>query len=388
MTRTLSVLGSTGSVGRQTLDVAGHHGREKFEVVALAAGANAELLAAQSLKHRPRFVALADTGGFTVLKEALSGAPEIEIACGPDAVIEAARRESDVTMAAIVGFAGLAPTLAAIKRGRTVAFASKECLVAAGCLMTDAVAASGATFLPVDSEHNAIFQAMHGQDLAGLSRIILTASGGPFRDWTRDMMAAATPEQAVAHPTWNMGPKISVDSATLMNKALEVIEAHHLFALPSDKIDVVIHPQSVVHGMAEYADGSFLAQMGPADMRTPIAVCLGWPKRMASAGARLDPLALGRLDFLAPDTARFPALALVRHVLAGDAAHSIVFNAANECAVAAFLARAISFTDILDIVARMLDDCQKPAINSLDDVVACDAETRRRFDELLKKKAA
>lgn len=381
--RSVTILGSTGSIGRQTLDVLALHGPAAFRVEALTAARNAALLAEQARGFRPSFVALADPTALAELKDRLSDLPEIEIAAGPDAVVEAASRTADITVAAIVGVAGLLPAMTAIGRGATVAFASKECLVAAGRLMMAAVNRAGATLLPLDSEHNAIFQVLHGQDAGGLRRIVLTASGGPFRDWSRDSMCRATPEQAVAHPKWSMGPKISVDSATLMNKALEVIEAHHLFNLPSEKIDVLIHPQSVVHGMVEYADGSLLAQMGPADMHTPISMCLGWPARIKSPGAALDLAALSRLDFEAPDMARFPALRLVREVMAGASSDAIVFNAANEVAVEAFLNRRIGFTDILDKIARMLDDGHITDINTLEDVLACDADARRRMNERL-----
>lgn len=373
--RSISILGSTGSVGRQTLDVVAQHAKN-FQVVALACGRNVDMLIQQARAFKPKFVAIADDASYTKLKQALADMPSVSVAAGDEAVLEAARLDAEVTMAAIVGIAGLLPTMAAIKRGRVVAFASKETLVAAGGLMMEAVQKHGTTFLPVDSEHNAIFQVLHGQDLAAVKRIVLTASGGPFREWSLEKMKRATPEQAIAHPTWAMGQKISVDSATLMNKALEVIEAHHLFAMPSAQIDVVIHPQSVVHGLVEYADGSFLAQMGPADMRTPIAVCLGWPRRIETSGARLDIMALSKLDFAAPDTARFSALRLVREVLAGSLADSVIFNAANEIAVDAFLKRKIGFTDILDNIERILNDSHKPAINSLDDVMALDAATR------------
>lgn len=387
MTRSVSILGSTGSVGRQTLDVIAQHGPVKFRVAALAAGSNATLLAEQARAFNPSFVAIADEAAYPQLKTLLADCPHIKIGAGEAAVLEAARIDTDVTMAAIVGTAGLLPTMEAIKRGKTVAFASKECLVAAGPIMLKAVKESGASFLPVDSEHNAIFQVLENQNRSVIRRIVITASGGPFREWTVDAMAKATPAQALAHPVWSMGPKISIDSATLMNKALEVIEAHHLFALPSENIDVLMHPQSVVHGMVEYADGSYLAQMGPADMRTPIAVCLGWPQRIAVPGARLDLTQLARLDFHAPDTARFPALRLVRDVLKGAAADSIIFNAANEAAVAAFLDGAISYPDIVGMVERLLNDCHKPAINSLDDVIACDEDVRARFLTTLKKAA-
>jgi 1-deoxy-D-xylulose-5-phosphate reductoisomerase len=381
MVRRVTVLGSTGSVGTQTLDVISAHGRDAFVVEALAAGSNVELLAAQARQFMPRFVSIADATKLSALQDLLSDLPSIEVAGGAASIIEAARRDADITMAAIVGVAGLMPTMEAIKRGQTVAFASKECLVAAGSIMMQAVQHYGTNFLPVDSEHNAIFQVLHGQDLTGLKRIVLTASGGPFRDWSAGDIKNATPAQAVNHPTWSMGAKISVDSATLMNKALEVIEAHHLFNLPSEKIDVLIHPQSIVHGMVEYADGSFLAQLGPADMRTPIAVCLGWPERIATSGARLDLARLSQLEFSYPDTIRFPALRLVRDVLNGTPAHSIIFNTVNEVAVEAFLKGRIKFTDILDNVMRMLDDTSlNTAINTLDDVLAMDAEIRQRMN--------
>ncbi|MCB1538976.1 MAG: 1-deoxy-D-xylulose-5-phosphate reductoisomerase [Rhodospirillales bacterium] len=385
MTRSVTVLGSTGSVGRQTLDVVAHHGAERFRVAALAAGSDVDTLAAQARHFRPRFVAVADESRLDALRASLSDLPDIEVAGGREAVMDVARMDADTTMCAIVGTAGLLPTMAAIKRGGCVAFASKECLVAAGPLMMEAVARHGARFLPVDSEHNAIFQVL--QKGPGVRRIVLTASGGPFRTWGAAQIAAATPAQAVNHPTWSMGKKISVDSATLMNKALEVIEAHHLFALPSAQIDVVLHPQSTVHGMVEYADGSFLAQLGPADMRTPIAVCLGWPERIESAGARMDLATLAKLEFEAVDTARFPAMRLVREVLAGSPADSIVFNAANEVAVAAFLAGRISFPAIVSCVARMLESCDKPAIKTLDDVAAYDDNVRRATHDALKKAA-
>ena len=381
MTRTVTVLGSTGSIGRQTLDVIAHQ-KNDFNVVALAAGRNANVLIEQAKAFRPKFVAIADEGAYQAVKDALPG---MKVAAGMDAVIEAAKMDADVTMAAIVGTVGLKPTMEAIKRGKTVAFASKECLVAAGQIMMDAVKKHGTTFLPVDSEHNAIFQVLNNGQ--GVRRIVLTASGGPFRDWAPEQIKVATVEQAIAHPTWSMGPKISVDSATLMNKALEVIEAHHLFGLPSEKIDVILHPQSTVHGMVEYEDGSFLAQMGPSDMRTPIAVCLGWPDRISTPGARLDLTKLSRLDFSQPDTSKFPALKLVREVLAGDQIHSITFNAANEVAVAAFLSRQISFSQIVNTVSAMLEQCHKVAMNSLDDVLACDDNVRTQTHHILKKAA-
>jgi len=379
--RTVTVLGSTGSIGRQTLEVIQQQSKD-FSVVALAAGSNADVLAQQAHIFKPKFVAIADERAYRALKDQVQGA---KVEAGMDAVIEAARMDADITMAAIVGTAGLKPTMEAIRRGKTVAFASKECLVAAGSIMMDAVKKHGTTFLPVDSEHNAIFQVLNSGQ--GVRRIVLTASGGPFREWSAEKIAAATPEQAIAHPTWSMGPKISVDSATLMNKALEVIEAHHLFNLPSEKIEVILHPQSTVHGMVEYEDGSLLAQLGPSDMRTPIAVCMGWPQRIPTPGARLDLAKLSQLDFAQPDTARFPSLKLVRDVLAGTPADAIIFNAANEIAVAAFLNREAGFNQIVNTVSRMLDSCHKVAMNSLDDVLAYDDTIRSQTLQILKKAA-
>ncbi len=383
--RSLSVLGSTGSVGRQTLEIAAHYGQERFAVVALAAGTNVETLAEQARRFVPRYVAIADKNRLPALRGALADMPGITVDGGPQAVLLASQMDADITMAAIVGTAGLLPTMEAIKRGRTVAFASKECLAAAGPLMMAAVRLHGTNFLPVDSEHNAIFQVLNAGQ--GVRRIVLTASGGPFREWDAKAIAQASVEQALKHPTWSMGQKISIDSATLMNKALEVIEAHHFFGLPSEKIDVIVHPQSTVHGMVEYDDGSFLAQMGPADMRTPIAVCLGWPERIDTPGRRMNLAALSRLDFEMPDTAKFPSLRLVREVLAGGAADSIIFNAANEMAVQAFLERRIPFGGIVETVERMLHACPKPAIKTLDDVVACDENVRLATRETIKKAA-
>jgi 1-deoxy-D-xylulose-5-phosphate reductoisomerase len=377
MTRSLTILGSTGSIGTQTLNVIAHSSADAFKVDVLTAGSNAELLAAQARRFMPRFVAMADPKYEATLRNLLSDLPSIKIGIGAQAVIEAAQHDSDITVASIVGIAGLVPTMEAIKRGRIVMFANKECLVASGSIMMDCVQRCGTTFLPVDSEHNAIFQVLHGQDKTGVKRIILTASGGPFRAWSYDDMRKATPAQAIAHPKWSMGAKISVDSATLMNKALEVIEAHHLFHLPSTNIDVLVHPQSVVHGMVEYADGSFLAQMGPADMRTPISVCLAWPKRMQSPGARLDIMALSTLDFSVPDITRFPALGLVRDVLEGTVSDSIVFNTVNEMAVDAFLRQKISFTSILDNITQALDAGHHADIKTLHDVLAFDLHLRQ-----------
>jgi len=373
----VSILGSTGSIGCSTVDLISAH-RDAFEVVALTAHKNGQKLVEQALALRPRCVAIGDESQYAAVKQALAGTG---IACmaGRDAVIKAARIEADWTMAAIVGMAGLEPTIAAIRQGRCVAFASKECLVAAGHLMMEEVRKHGTTLLPVDSEHNAIFQVFESQNKAAIKRLILTASGGPFRTWTRAQMKAATPAQAVKHPNWSMGAKISVDSATMMNKALEVIEAKHLFDMDHRMIDVIVHPQSVVHSMVEYNDGSILAQMGPSDMRTPIASCLAWPQRMETSGPRLDFKALsGGLQFEEPDTDKFPALAIVRDVLNGSPADSVIFNAANEIAVESFLNGSIGFMDICDIIKTILDMMQNDVsgLTCLDDVINLDHSVR------------
>jgi 1-deoxy-D-xylulose-5-phosphate reductoisomerase len=330
--RSVTILGATGSVGCNTIDLI-RRNPSAFSVEAITGGGNATLLAEQALSLRPRFVAIADTKSYGALKEALSGSG-IEIAAGMDAVIAAAERPSDWVMSAIVGAAGLAPTLAAVRRGGIVALANKESLVCAGNLMMREVARSGATLLPVDSEHNAIYQVFDFERYDAVEELILTASGGPFRDSALDDMAAATPEQAVAHPNWDMGAKISVDSATMMNKGLELIEAHQLFAIAEERISILVHPQSVIHSLVRYKDGSVLAQLGQPDMRTPIAYTLAWPNRMEVPVDRLDLAALGRLDFEEPDAKRFPALSLAREALRSGGAAPTVLNAANEVAVA------------------------------------------------------
>src|SRR5690349_16281572 len=311
--RRVSILGSTGSVGQSTVDLLSRN-REDFTVEALTANNNAKLLAEQARALGARFAAVAEPGEYDVLKDALAGTG-IEIGSGRAALVEAAERPADWVMAGIVGAAGLEPTLAAVRQGRIVAFANKEVLVCAGSLFMQEVAAHGATLLPVDSEHNAIWQCFDFERVEGIEKITLTCSGGPFREKSAEHMRDASVKQAVAHPTWNMGAKISIDSATLMNKGLEIIEAHHLFKLPSERIDVVIHPQSVIHGLVTYHDGSVLAHMGTPDMRTPIAYALGWPGRVATPTKRLDLAATGRLTFELPDEARFPALRLARAAL-------------------------------------------------------------------------
>ena len=375
MTRTISILGATGSIGASTLDLI-RRNRDQWKIVALTANSNAAELAALAKEFSAELAVVADESGLPALREALAGTP-IETAGGPAALIEAASRPADITIAAIVGCAGLAPTMAAIEQGRTVALANKEALVSAGTVLMDAVARHSATLLPVDSEHNAIFQCLAGNDPAHVRMITLTASGGPFRDWSAEQLAAATPAQAVKHPNWNMGAKISVDSATMFNKGLELIEAYHLFPVGLDRLRIIIHPQSVIHSMVEYRDGSTLAQLGPSDMRVPIASVLAWPARMDTPCAPLDLAALGELTFRAPDEERFPATRLARQALEAGGAMPAVLNAANEVAVAAFLAGKLPFTRIAIEVAATMARYSPAAPQSLSDVIEIDAEARR-----------
>ncbi|MGF6230959.1 1-deoxy-D-xylulose-5-phosphate reductoisomerase [Inquilinus ginsengisoli] len=371
--RSVTILGATGSVGASTVDLIGRS-PERFTVEAVTANKDAERLAAIARQLGARYAAVADEAAYPALKAALSGSG-IEAAGGAGAVVAAAALPAEWVMGAIVGAAGLQPILTAIRRGAMVAFANKECLVCAGELMMAEVRRHGATLLPVDSEHNAIFQVL--QPGAKVRRLILTASGGPFREWTRDQMAAATPAQAVAHPNWSMGAKISVDSATLMNKGLELIEASHLFAMPEDKIEIVVHPQSVIHSLVDYADGSVLAQLGVPDMRVPIAYTLAWPERMETPCAALDLAKIARLDFQEPDPERFPALRLTRECLRQGGSAATVLNAANEVAVAAFLEGRIGFLDIERIVEGTLAMIPAQAVATLDEMFAIDAAARR-----------
>ena len=384
--KTITVLGSTGSVGTQTLDLLAAD-PAAYRVIALVAGRNATLLAAQARAFRPDVAVLADPTALPELDRLLAGSG-IATAAGAPAIAAAAALPADWTMAAITGAAGLAPTLAAIARGRSVALANKEALVSAGDVMLAAVRASGATLLPVDSEHNAIFQALAGGDRDAVERITLTASGGPFRTATREEMARATPEAALKHPVWSMGAKISIDSATMMNKGLEVLEAARLFDLPGERIDVLVHPQSAVHGIVHWRDGSMLAQVGSADMRIPIAHTLAWPGRIATAAPRLDLAALGRLTFEPPDPVRFPALRLAREALAAGGGAPAILNAANEIAVESFLARRIGFLDIVSIVETVLDRLGAPAAESLDAVIGCDRNARALATDLVARRAA
>jgi 1-deoxy-D-xylulose-5-phosphate reductoisomerase len=372
--RRVVILGSTGSVGRNTVELVAAD-PDAYEVEALVAQRSVERLAQQARQLGAKLAVIGDETRYRALKALLEGTG-IEVAAGAAAIVEAASRPADWVLAAIVGAAGLAPTLAAVRRGALVALANKEVMVCAGALVTAEARRCGARLLPVDSEHNAIFQVFDVDEAHAIERIMLTASGGPFRERPLAAMAAVTPAEAVAHPNWRMGAKISVDSATMMNKGLEVIEAHHLFALPGERIEVVVHPQSVVHGLVYYKDGSVLAQLGSPDMRTPIANALGWPRRIAAPSPRLDLAQLGRLTFEAPDPERFPALALARAALASGGGAPTVLNAANEVAVAAFLDERIGFLDIAAIVARTLDLLPDCRIDSLDDIYDADREAR------------
>lgn len=373
--KTVTILGSTGSVGTQTIDLLAEN-PDRFRVKVLIGGRNAALLAEQARALRPEIVVIADPSALAPLRETLADT-DLRIEAGRDAVIEAAAEPVDWTMAAISGVIGLEPTLAAISHGGAVAFANKEALVSAGDVLLRAVADAGATLLPVDSEHNAIFQTLEDGNRAQLESIVLTASGGPFRETSLAEMRDVTPERALKHPVWSMGAKISIDSATLFNKGLEMIEAARLFALESDEIDVLVHPQSIIHGMVRYRDGSVLAQMGAPDMRIPIAHALAWPQRIAAATPRLDLAATGRLDFFPPDPERFPALRLARAALESGNGAPCVLNAANEAAVAAFLAGRIGFLAIAETVERVMSRLGAPATDDLAAVLALDEEARR-----------
>lgn len=363
--RRISILGSTGSIGVSTLrllDEAGTPG-EDYQIEALIGGRNAERLAEQALRYRPAITVLADEAQTQVLRERLDGSG-LAWACGEDAVIEAAGRKADWIMAAIVGMAGLRPTWVAAATGAVLALANKESLVGCGRALIDRVEAHGGTLLPVDSEHNAIFQVLDPAQKHRIERLILTASGGPFRGKTREDLRGVTVEQALCHPNWSMGAKITIDSASLANKGLEFIEAAYLFDMPAEKIDVVVHPQSIVHSLVEYSDGSTLAQLGPPDMRVPIASCLAWPNRMAWSAPKLDLTARGRLDFFAPDPNAFPMLPLARQALAAGEGMTVVYNAANEVCVQAFLDRRIGFLDIPECVEAAMMRAQLPSISS------------------------
>jgi 1-deoxy-D-xylulose-5-phosphate reductoisomerase len=372
--RRVTVLGATGSVGRNTLDLIGRT-PDAYDVVALTAQRNVDLLAAQARQFNAELAVIGDADRFEALRDALAGSG-VEAAAGTAALCEAASRPSDWVMAGIVGAAGLDPTLAAVRQGTVVALANKECLVCAGELMLEEVRQSGATLLPVDSEHNAIYQVFNFDRPETIDRIILTASGGPFLNMDVTAMAQVTPAQAVAHPNWDMGDKISVDSATMMNKGLEFIEAFHLFPVTADQIEILIHPQSVVHSLVGYVDGSVLAQLGAPDMRTPIAYALAWPDRMATPSPRLDLAHIGNLSFEAPDPMRFPSLRLAREALAAGGTAPTVLNGANEIAVAAFLDGHLGFLEIARVVEETLSKIAVSSVTNLADVAAADGAAR------------
>jgi len=388
--RSVTILGATGSIGASTIDLLKRN-PSRYRVEAVSANRNGRALARIARELDARFAAVADESAYRDLKEDLAGSG-IEAAAGPRAMIEAAQRPADWVMAAIAGATGLEPTLAAVERGGTVALANKECLVCAGALFMRRAAQKGTRVLPVDSEHNALFQALGAGRREDVVRLVLTASGGPFRTWSIDAIRAATPAQALKHPNWSMGPKVTIDSATLMNKGLELIEAHHLFAMESAGIDVVVHPQSVVHGLVEFRDGSVVAHLGPPDMRIPIAHCLAWPTRIEGPGPRLDLAQIGALTFEAPDVQRFPALALARRALEAGNGAPTVLNAANEVAVAEFIAARLPFPGIPALVEATLEAAHRegalrePA--SVEDALAIDHIARSLARNLLPEIAA
>ena len=380
--KSVSVLGATGSVGCNTLDLIARH-PEKFQIIALTGNRNVELLAEQARIFQPALAVVASEDHYSDLKEALSGSG-VEAAAGRDALVDAADLEAELVMAGIVGIAGLESTLAAAKRGATVALANKECLVCAGGLLLEEVEKSGGELLPVDSEHNAIFQVFDFNQKDSVRKLILTASGGPFLETSIEKMASVTPQEAVAHPNWDMGAKISVDSATMMNKGLEFIEAFHLFPVTADQVEILVHPQSVIHSMVEYVDGSVLAQMGTPDMRTPISYALAWPERMETPSPSLDLDQISNLTFESPDYKRFPSLRLAQEALAEGSAAPIVLNAANEIAVHHFLNHEISFLSIPQIVEETLEAQEFDQPHSIHDVTVIDLEARKIAEKLVK----
>jgi 1-deoxy-D-xylulose-5-phosphate reductoisomerase len=386
--RRISILGATGSIGASTLAVIAERPAD-FSVVAVTGNDNAAKLAEIARDGGAELAVIANPAAYAALKDALAGTG-IEAATGNAAVIDAASRPTDLVIAAIVGAAGLAPTMAAIEAGTQVALANKECLVCAGDLFVGAARKAGMPILPVDSEHNAIFQALGGHPIETVEKIILTASGGPFRDWTVEAMAAASPQQALRHPNWSMGQKITIDSATMMNKGLEVIEAHHLFGLPDERVEILVHPQSAVHGIVAFRDGSMLAQISAPDMRTPIAHCLAWPERTSSGSTRLDLAALGTLSFERPDPRRFPALRLAREALAAGGWATNIMNAANEIAVEAFLRHRIGFLEIAELVEETVERAAGLSTKTPDSTEAAldlDREGRRIALELMEHRA-
>jgi len=384
--RRLVVLGATGSIGRSTADVIAHAPEGSFEVASVAGGSDAAALAHMAIRLKASFAALADPAGAGALREALAGTG-IRSGAGPEAVLEAALQDCDLVVGAIAGAAGVEPTHAALEAGRTIALANKECLVCAGGPFMRTAARAGARLLPMDSEHNAIFQALGGAHSSTIEQMILTASGGPFRTWTAEAIAAATPQQALAHPNWSMGPKVTIDSASLMNKGLELIEAFHIFGIEAGRLDVLVHPQSIVHGLVTFADGSVTAGMAVPDMRTPIAHCLAYPDRVATKVRRLDLAAIGSLSFERPDFARFPALRVAMDCMKAGGSLPTVLNAANEIAVEAFLAGRISFHQIASMVEAICEaavrrgDDGEPA--TVGDALEIDRMTRHRAREAL-----
>ena len=388
--RSVTLLGATGSIGTSTVDLIKRN-PGRYRVEAVTANRNAGTLATVAREVGAAFAVVADPAAYAELKSALAGTG-IEVASGDAALVEAAMRPADWVMGAITGAIGLKPTLAAVKRGATVALANKECLVCAGALFMRTAAAAGTTVLPVDSEHNALFQALGAGRREDVRRLLLTASGGPFRTWSLEAMRNVTVEQALKHPNWSMGPKVTIDSATLMNKGLELIEAHHLFGFGPDQLDVLVHPQSIVHGLVEYRDGSVVAQLGTPDMRTPIAHCLAWPVRIDGAAARLDLAKIATLTFEQPDPERFPALRLARQALERGGGTATVLNAANEIAVAAFVDRRLGFTGIPALVAAALDAAERRGIatepQTIEDALATDQATRSLAQGLLREIAA
>jgi len=386
MTRSLTILGATGSVGSQALDLVARN-PDRWRVEALTANTDVAGLAAAARACGARFAAVADAAKGHALREALAGSG-IATGAGPEAVIEAGARDAEIVVTAIVGAAGLQPTMAAVRRGAQLGIANKETLVCAGPVVTAAAKAHGATLLPVDSEHNAIFQVFPHHDPAQVERVILTASGGPFRSRSREEMRGVSVADACKHPTWSMGAKISIDSATLMNKGLELIEAAQLFPVPVNRLDVIVHPQSVIHSMVEYVDGSVLAQLGSPDMRIPIAYAMGWPDRIATPAARLNLAQIANLSFEAPDLERFPCLKLAWDAMRAGGSAPCVLNAANEIAVAAFIAEQAGFLDIDAIVAETLSMVPHAPVESLEDVLAVDAQARSVARRLVVKRAA
>ena len=383
--KSVSVLGATGSVGQSTLDLIGRNAN-RFKIVALTANHNAERLAELAVQHAAELAVIAEESQYNLLKERLAGTG-IAVAAGMAGLIEAALRPVDCVMAGIMGAAGLRPTLAAVSQGRRVALANKECLVSAGEIFMDAVRAAGTELIPVDSEHSAAFQAIAGAAPDSIERIVLTASGGPFRTWSTEQLALATPKEALRHPNWSMGPKITINSATLMNKGLELIEAYHLFRIEAEKLEIVVHPQSIIHALVGYRDGSMLAQLSSPDMRTPIALSLAWPQRMTAPTKRLDLVELAQLSFEKPDEHRFQAIGLARQVMRRGGMAPAVLNAANEIAVAAFLAGRIGFLQIAQLVAETLAEGEACGLlvesADLSAVLETDAATRRLALNLL-----